>query len=218
MTKLGELIKQKRESRGLSLREFSEKCMLSHSYIKNLEDGDPRTGKTIVPTIDSLEKIAPALEMSLEDLLKSIGYIPEKTGKFEPSNLGLIRGSWTSEEVCRDIAVKTGSKINPSIYEAIENGKDNNPSHLFIDTLAKYAGVDRSFFYKLNDEESYKDAKENNPYQYWQNDKGVLFHIRDKELIDFIKNPDCEDYIRLAKELFEKKIKVKFVRNTFFEE
>ncbi|MCX8129056.1 MAG: helix-turn-helix domain-containing protein [Clostridia bacterium] len=217
MTRLGELIKSKRESSGLSLRDFSERCTLSHSYIKNLEDGDPRTGKNIIPTIDSLEKIAPALEMSLEELLKRIGYISDSPGKFERSNLKLIRGSKSFEEICKEIASKTGSKINSSIYEAIEGGKDKNPSLLFIDTLAKYAGVDRSFFYRENTEKAYEEAKERSPY-YSQNEKSSLSHIKDKDLLNFINSPESAEYLQLAKDLYERKIKVKFIRSTFFQE
>jgi transcriptional regulator with XRE-family HTH domain len=73
MSLLSDLIRTKRLNNGFSLREFSEKCGLSHTYIKNLEESDPRTGKEIVPTVESLGKIAKALNMSLEELLKEIG-------------------------------------------------------------------------------------------------------------------------------------------------
>jgi transcriptional regulator with XRE-family HTH domain len=79
MVKLGELIKAKRAELGLSLREFANLCTMSHSYIRNLEDGDPRTGRNIVPTLEYLEKLAPALSMSLEELLKEIGFIQDIT-------------------------------------------------------------------------------------------------------------------------------------------
>lgn len=218
MNGLGELIKFSRESWGLSLRKFSKRCALSHSYIKNLEDGDPRTGKSIMPTIDSLEKIAPALEMSLEELLKKVGYITEKGEGFEPSNLKLIRNARTYADVCKDIAAETGSKISPAIYESIETGKNINLSLIFIDTLAKFAGVDRSFFFKTNDEVSYKEATEKKPYLYSGNDSDMPSHIEDVEMLHFINNPESEEYLKLAKELFDKKISVVFLRSTVFKE
>lgn len=74
--KLGEVIKKYREKHDLSLREFAEKCGLSHAYIAKLEDGkDPRTGKEIEPTLDTVNKIAVAINMSLDELLKIIGYL-----------------------------------------------------------------------------------------------------------------------------------------------
>lgn len=143
MARLGDLIKLKRERMGLSLRDFAEMCNMSHSYIRNLEYGDPRTGKDIVPTLDYLEKLAPVLDMSLEDLLRGIGYIQEMNNQFEPSDLKLLR-----------------------------QGKKSS---------------------------------------------GSFSHLRD-ELQRFVADPLNEEYLKLAKELRDKNIKVRFVRETFFEE
>lgn len=74
--KLGEIIKKYREENNLSLREFAEKCGLSHAYIAKLEEGkDPRSGKNIEPTIDTVKKISEAMNMPLDKLLKAIGYL-----------------------------------------------------------------------------------------------------------------------------------------------
>ena len=143
MSKLGDMIKKKRDNMGLSLREFAEKCNLSHSYIKNLEDGDPRTGKEIIPTLSSLEKLAPLFGMSVEDMLKETGFIQDMGDGYDSSNLKTIRGGRTYEEI---------------------------PSYL------------------------------------------------KEDLREFVFNPANEEYIRLAKELRDKNIKVRFLRNTLFEE
>ncbi|MGB9808654.1 MAG: helix-turn-helix domain-containing protein [Caldanaerobacter sp.] len=84
--KLGELIKKFREENKMSLREFAKKAGLSHSYINNLENGiDPRSGKEVMPTIETLKKIAQAMNMELNDLLKQIGYIKaEKSREWQP--------------------------------------------------------------------------------------------------------------------------------------
>jgi transcriptional regulator with XRE-family HTH domain len=84
--KLGELIKKFREENKMSLREFAKKAGLSHSYINNLENGiDPRSGKEVMPTIETLKKIAQAMNMELNDLLKQIGYIEaEKSREWQP--------------------------------------------------------------------------------------------------------------------------------------
>jgi len=76
--RIGEIVKQYRNKQSLSLRQFAEKCNLSHSYIDKLEKGiDPRNGKNVEPTIDSLVKIAKAMNMELYELLILSGYIPE---------------------------------------------------------------------------------------------------------------------------------------------
>lgn len=214
---LGELIKAKRESEGLSLREFAERCNLSHSYVKNLEEADPRTGKNVAPTIETLEKLAPAMGMSLEELLKEVGYI-SGGNRFEPSNLRLIRGNKTYTEISEDIYRKTGNKINPSVYEALEEEKSSATTPLFIDTLARYAGVDRSFFYKRNSTDTLEYTRKNLPYQYQNSNSEFLSHIKDRELTDFIKDPANGEYLILAKELHDKKLKVKLIRDIIFNE
>lgn len=146
MVKLGELIKARRAELGMSLRDFAGMCMMSHSYIRNLEDGDPRTGRNIVPTLEYLEKLAPALSMSLEELLKEIGYIHDNTN--------------------RSLDVPGRNEHN--------NGNDNTactqvPEYLLEDDLRR-----------------------------------------------FISDPDSIEYLKLAKELKDKNISVKFIREIFF--
>jgi len=73
---LGEVIKRYREENNLSLREFAEKCGLSHAYIAKLEEGrDPRSGKKIEPTLETVKKVSEAISMPLDELLQIIGYI-----------------------------------------------------------------------------------------------------------------------------------------------
>lgn len=219
MTKLGDLIKKKRQSQGLSLREFADKCGLSHSYIKNLEEFDPRSGKTVVPTIDSMEKLAGALDMTLEELLRETGYIQSAGLKFEPSNLKLIRGAMTYEEIAEDIMKKTGSRLEPSVLKTIEEGQDKNHTPIFAEILAKYAGVDRSFFYRKNTRETLELARQREPYQQQSSTREEQFsHITDSSVRAFLNDPDTIEYIKLAKDLYERKIKVTLVRNTLFNE
>lgn len=220
MGHLSNLIKTRRQSAGFSLREFSEKCGLSHTYIKNLEETDPRTGKEIVPTVESLDKIARALNMTLEELLKEIGYIKKDTSiKFEGSNLKTIRGSKSYKDITDDIFSKTNRKIDPTVYEDIEKGNDEHPSPILVDILANYIGVDRSFFYRRNNSDDLRRAQLSEPYRiYDDRKKGPLDHIKNEELKEFIGNPENLDYLLLAKELKSKKIKVKFIRDMIFDD
>ncbi|AUN14076.1 helix-turn-helix domain-containing protein [Paraclostridium sordellii] len=76
MQSLGDIIKKYRLDNDLSLREFSKKCGLSHTYIDKLEKGvDPRSQKPVEPTLDALEKISTAINLSLDELLTMLGKI-----------------------------------------------------------------------------------------------------------------------------------------------
>lgn len=68
---LGELIKKYRNDNEISMRDFSKLCGLSHTYIAALEKNiDPRTGKPIAPTLDTVKSVAKALNISIDELLK----------------------------------------------------------------------------------------------------------------------------------------------------
>lgn len=68
---LGDLIKEYRIDNKLSLRVFAERCGLSHTYISALEKNiDPRTGKPIAPTLDTVKYISKGMNISIEKILK----------------------------------------------------------------------------------------------------------------------------------------------------
>ena len=65
---INRLSKFVREKRGdMSLREFAKLCGdISHTQIDNIERGvDPRTGKTVKPTVEALAKIAKGTGVSV---------------------------------------------------------------------------------------------------------------------------------------------------------
>ncbi len=65
---VGEYIRKYRGK--TSLRDFAEECGISHTYLDSIEKGyDPRTGKTVNVTVETLKKIAKAMGMSINDLL-----------------------------------------------------------------------------------------------------------------------------------------------------
>ena len=68
---LGDLIKQYRTINNLSLRDFASRCGLSHTYISALEKNiDPRTGKPIAPTLDTVKYVAKGMNTTIEEILK----------------------------------------------------------------------------------------------------------------------------------------------------
>ena len=70
---LGDLIKEYRINNKLSLRDFARRCGLSHTYISALEKNiDPRTGKPIAPTLDTIKYISKGMNLSIEEILKML--------------------------------------------------------------------------------------------------------------------------------------------------
>lgn len=67
--KLGDMIKQYREERGLSQRAFARRCGLSNAQIAFLEKGIGNSGKPFEPTFDTVRKVARGMGTSAEVLL-----------------------------------------------------------------------------------------------------------------------------------------------------
>lgn len=66
--KLGIFLKEKRGN--MSLRDFASKLDISHTYLDSLEKGyDARNKKPVRVTVDTLSKIAKALDEPLEKLV-----------------------------------------------------------------------------------------------------------------------------------------------------
>ncbi len=69
INKLGDFLKQQRGNS--SLRVFAEKLDISHTHLDSLEKGvDPRTGKPVRVTVDTLKKIADKLQIDFIYLTK----------------------------------------------------------------------------------------------------------------------------------------------------
>lgn len=76
--KLGNLLRELRTEKGMSLREFSEYLSISHAYLNKLEKGfDPRSKRPITPTIETLQKIAGGLNLPMENFLSTCGYLAD---------------------------------------------------------------------------------------------------------------------------------------------
>ena len=70
-SKLGEFLKEKRLEKGVSLRDFSKQLNISHAYLAKLEIGiDPRSGKDVIPTLETLDKIASGLNIPQKTLFQ----------------------------------------------------------------------------------------------------------------------------------------------------
>ena len=69
--KIGEWLKTYRDQHGLSMQALADLCGFSKAYINVLEKGvNPKTGKSISPTMQTFEKIARATKTDVDTLLK----------------------------------------------------------------------------------------------------------------------------------------------------
>ena len=88
---LGDIILNYRNSfkPKMSQRDFGKKCGLSHTYISALEKNiDPRTGKPISPTLDTIKFVSNGLDISIDELLKMLDgeqefKVKEKAPRFD---------------------------------------------------------------------------------------------------------------------------------------
>lgn len=72
--KLGEYIKSYRDERDMTMEVFAGKSGLTKGYVSMLEKGkNPRSGKEIVPSLETIRKVADATDVKLDDLIASLG-------------------------------------------------------------------------------------------------------------------------------------------------
>ena len=78
MDNLGEYVKSKRQSMGMSLREFASVCGMSHTHIDSIEKGyDVRSGRKVNPTSETIKKLAQGLGVSEAELMGHSDAVPD---------------------------------------------------------------------------------------------------------------------------------------------
>lgn len=78
MSELGDLLRNLRGKE--SLRDAGKRTGLSHTYLSIIEKGfDPRSGKPVKPTPETLKLLSEAYNHPYEDLMIKAGYIEENT-------------------------------------------------------------------------------------------------------------------------------------------
>ncbi len=99
MEEIGRFMKEKRGSRGLSLREASRLSGVSHTHIRDIEDGRS------IPSFAMVMRFLKAYTVDMEDFLRETGYLPANA---EPEHTKDIKSvpviSWTQagnwQEIC----------------------------------------------------------------------------------------------------------------------
>lgn len=128
MNYIGEYIRKYRGD--MSLREFAKKCDISHTHLDSIEKGiDPRTGKPVRITVETLKKIAKTMGMSINDLLIQSGDVKLndlqfdnniiKINNFFGTNLKYLREqhNYTKKELADKL------KVNQSTIARWENNE-----------------------------------------------------------------------------------------------
>ena len=71
--KLQDVIKQYRKENKISMQEFADRADLSKGYVSMLESGKhPQTNRAIKPSLETYQKVASAMRLSVDDLLRMV--------------------------------------------------------------------------------------------------------------------------------------------------
>jgi len=97
MKELGKFMKEKRGAMGLSLRDASSLSGVSHTHIRDIEDGRS------IPSFEMVMKFLKAYMLDIGEFLKQTGYLPSNVEPVrESKRLPII--SWTQagnwQEIC----------------------------------------------------------------------------------------------------------------------
>ncbi|HEP1510592.1 TPA: helix-turn-helix transcriptional regulator [Streptococcus pyogenes] len=86
--KLGEIIKNFREEKKLSMDRFAEKSGLTKGYISMLEKNEhPKSKKPIIPTEETLLKVAKGMEVDIDFVLNRLDSDQEIQINISPKNM-----------------------------------------------------------------------------------------------------------------------------------
>ncbi|MCI0944984.1 helix-turn-helix domain-containing protein [Clostridioides difficile] len=171
MQTLKEVIKEYRKLNKLSLKDFSDLCDLSHTYIDKIEKcKDPRNGNPIEHTLDSLEKISLGLNLTLDELLIKLGKIKGNGNQIEyeksndtkqllntilSKNLKDLRTKkgLTQEQVAKDLMI---TKVSIGGYE----NATREPKIETLKSLSNYYNVSVDYLLGKTSIENYTTTDE----------------------------------------------------------
>lgn len=138
MNNIGNFIKKYRGN--MSLREFAEKCGISHTHLDSIEKGvDPRTGKPVSVTVETLKKIATAMNMSINDLLIQSGDVKIEDLKFTNDSSAKFQIFNTEEEMIEHIKKESQQDLLEQ-YHALFDKDDRlteDQKKFFLDFLTE---------------------------------------------------------------------------------
>jgi len=210
MEYIGDYIRFLRNAKNYSQRKLGYLSKISNATINRIEKNISK------PSPETLKKLAHPLGVSYEELLFVAGYLREA-----PVNGDILRKirekrKMTYSELSKDIENVTGVKIPEDVLEGIEKGEILDPCSEYINAIANYEGINSKQLYK---NEIYPGLeftiKENMGKLRDVLEQMNLSHISDKELREWIMNPESLEYLVFAKKLYDMKINPDFVLKEF---
>lgn len=165
MNYIGNFIRKYRGD--MSLRDFAEKCGISHTHLDSIEKGvDPRTGKPVSVTVETLKKIANAMGMTINDLLIQSGDVKIEDLQFDNANIVDIPSNTVKIPVLGVIKAGIPIEAQQDIIDYVEipkdwtrGGKEYYGLKISGDSMyPKYDNDDIVIFLKTNEVISGKDC------------------------------------------------------------
>ncbi len=148
---IGDVIKQYRQKSNLSMDDFAKRCLLSKGYISMLESNvNPRNGKPIAPTLESLSKVALGMNIEVDQLLKLIDVkqtiSPSDKINNTNKNFKDIIVDLRNEKNLNQIQLADKLDVSPITVAMWETGK-RQPSTNMYKKLSSFFDIDIDFLY-----------------------------------------------------------------------
>ncbi len=135
--KFGKYLSQKLKERGLSQSQLSYYSGISDAHISRLSKEERG-----LPKIETLRKIASALKMSLQEMLKELGYIMPETEKLPENLQTFLKSDMKPEDITADEveilashSYYEGAETTPEGYKKILGDLRNRPEVKIVKML-----------------------------------------------------------------------------------
>ncbi len=135
--KFGKYLSQKLKERGLSQSQLSYYSGISDAHISRLSKEERG-----LPKIETLRKIASALKMSLQEMLKELGYIMPDTERLPENLQTFLKSDMKPEDIAADEveilashSYYEGAETTPEGYKKILDDLRNRPEVKIVKML-----------------------------------------------------------------------------------
>lgn len=163
--KLGQIMKQYRDQRGISMDEFSSLSGLSKGYISLLEKGCNNQGNPIDPTIKTLRAVAKGMGINVNDLFQSLDTEQEVSLSTQEETI-FQNQDFTVSSPTRVIKHNAEDFLSSSLYSMTEEREtdEDRPSReeilIWLRDHVRMAAFDGSNYENRDDESLYGLYKE----------------------------------------------------------
>ena len=163
--KLGQIMKQYRDQRGISMDEFSSLSGLSKGYISLLEKGCNNQGNPIDPTIKTLRAVAKGMGINVNDLFQSLDTEQEVSLSTQDETI-FQNQDFTVSSPTRVMKPNAEDFLSSSLYsmtderEALEERPSREEILIWLRDHVRMAAFDGQNYEDRDDESLYRLYKE----------------------------------------------------------